>query len=332
MIDLDVMKNLYASAVEFQKLNPWHFIPEEDIFGIQNPWTSEFAYCTIMGGMAEHFALAVYLNGQGLRSLFSIKEAIVNDVDAYVSQYCLMLSFEDRSFLSKPDLDLIKSLALKFRGKKNYPMFRFHNPGYDPEPLDKDQAKFLLLVLDKAIDVITSGNLVSQSFAGKDAKIPVYYSKLKNGEADWSLKYQELILPAQEVKVFEIDDFTVQRIRKLSKQSNATWLLDYFYFMATIKEPGKRAYYPRAVMIADEKTGMVLGLELFQNEVYSPCFQTFLKSFEAHSVRPKVICVRREDVYHSLSVVCDKLKIQLKLVEDLSLLDQIKSHVEQYGS
>ena len=126
-------KDLYDAAIEFKKMECWNWMWDFDIFGVQNPVSGEIS-CCVMGGVGELYALAVYLGTEGLEGYLKIRseEISLSDIDMLHIQKCLMASFEDRNFLQKPDLQVVKKLNLKFRGRNLWPLFRSYRPGYLP--------------------------------------------------------------------------------------------------------------------------------------------------------------------------------------------------------
>jgi len=148
-------RDLYDAAREFKKIESWNWMWDSDIFGVQNPVSGEIGYCCIMGKLGEHFALAVYLGTEGLEgySKVQLEEVDPYSIDAFHLQKCLMASFEDREFLRKEDLQVIKRLGLKFRGRDSWPLFRNYWPGYFPWYLTSEEAKYLTIALHQTIDV-----------------------------------------------------------------------------------------------------------------------------------------------------------------------------------
>lgn len=47
---------------------------EDDLFGVQDPESSEIAFCCIMGSWGEHRALAAYLGAFGLSTLYQLAD------------------------------------------------------------------------------------------------------------------------------------------------------------------------------------------------------------------------------------------------------------------
>jgi len=151
---LQEWKDLYDAAIEFQRNECWNWMWDSELFGVQNPETGEIGYCCIMGRLGEHFALAVYDGTEGLDGYLKIQKGeISSETEAFHIQKCLMASFEDRKFLQDQDLQVIKSLSLKFRGRNAWPFFRSHLPGYHPWILTGAEAKFLTVAIHQAIHV-----------------------------------------------------------------------------------------------------------------------------------------------------------------------------------
>ena len=112
---MKVWQGLYDVAVEFKKLKCWDWMYDDDLFGVQNPEDGEIGYCCIMGNFGEVFAIAVYLGEKGLEGYLKIQSGDIDtpDPDALHYQKCLMASFDNRNYLQKEDLQLIKKLGLK---------------------------------------------------------------------------------------------------------------------------------------------------------------------------------------------------------------------------
>src|SRR5437773_9231029 len=156
---LEEWRELYEAAIAFHDAAPWQWMWDSDQFGVQDPESGEIGYCCVMGRLGEHYALAVYNGSEGLAGLWRMREAgprAYRDPAEVLSwQNCLMASFEDRSMLNKRDLDTIKALGLKFRGRNAWPQFRSYRPGYAPWYLTTPEARFLTLCLRQAMEVAT---------------------------------------------------------------------------------------------------------------------------------------------------------------------------------
>src|SRR5262245_61780771 len=147
---------LYPAAVAFRDLAPWEWMYDSDLFGVQNPASGEIGYCCVMGNLGEHYALGVYLGSEGLAGYRKIESGELYPPNATALlhyQRCLMASFEDREYLDRQDLSVIKALGLKFRGRSAWPLFRSYRPDYHPWFVTADEARFLSVALEQATNV-----------------------------------------------------------------------------------------------------------------------------------------------------------------------------------
>ena len=128
---------------------------DSDIFGVRDPETGVVNFCCIMGQAGEHYALAVYLGDEGLKGYLQIATGVIDqeNMDALHAQKCLMVSFQDKSYLMEEDRLIIKQLGLKFRDKNSWPLFRDYTPGFMPWLLDESQVRLLITATEQAIEV-----------------------------------------------------------------------------------------------------------------------------------------------------------------------------------
>src|SRR5690242_13104337 len=81
------------------------------------------------------------------------EEVAPESLEASALSRCLTISFVDREFLERPDLAVIRSLGLRFRGRGAWPWFRSQQPGYLPWYLDQEEAVFRQHALGQAMQV-----------------------------------------------------------------------------------------------------------------------------------------------------------------------------------
>lgn len=214
------LKALYSAAIEFKNAAPWDWMHDSDIFGVQDPVSGETGYCCVMGAGGEHFALGVYLGGEGLAGILRILsgEFYPRHEEALFVQKCLMASFEDRSYLKKEDLGHIKALGLKFRGANAYPLFRNYSPGYVPWYLTGEEARFLTLALKQAIEVSRrfekDHDMLIHSSSGKF----FVRTPMKHGESiSWMDEWHDPLLPESE-DFPHVDETFLNRLKQAKLQ------------------------------------------------------------------------------------------------------------------
>jgi len=332
---LQEYKALYEAALEFKELAPWNWMHETDIFGVKDPVSGEIGYCCIRGGAGEHYALGLYLGSEGLYGLSRILSGEFSEFkdEALFIQNCLMASFEDRKSLQKQDLQQIKALGLKFRGRNAWPLFRNYMPGFFPWYLNDDEARILTLALQQAKDVSLRfkkypGLLVHPS---KDH----YFVRVPDKPGDdiiWKDKWLEpSALKMEDAPVIPVEETTLERIKKAPLQRGGIWEIDFFYVPAVLREKGERPYFPYMSLLVDHNSTFILK---FQLEKEADCKSTFPVKFadfiEHAKVMPDELLVKRYDVYRIMEPLSAELGIEINMVESLPALEYARKSMEDF--
>jgi len=321
-------KNLYDAAIEFKRIEPWNWMWDSNVFGVQNPVNGEIGYCCILGRMGEHFALAVYLGVEGLEGYLRIQSGYirVDDPNALHIQKCLMASFEDRQFLEEPDFQMIKKLGLKFRGRNSWPLFRNYLPGYHPWYLTSDEAKYLTLALHQAIDVSLRFNEDSDMLTPTEenqylVRVPTREEKGLRWMNEWLEPHH---LEKVEI-VIAVDDSRTERIKRIASNQNSVWEIDFFYYPTGVRDKKERPYYPYTLLIADHHSYLILTHHLAKPSEYIYEFtERFLRFIENIRSLPGDILVRKEEAFRLLEPITSKLGINLILVDRLPAVEEAK--------
>jgi hypothetical protein len=96
-------RDLYACAIHINKLAPWEWMTETDIFGVQSPETGEIGFVSVMGMAGEHYAVSVYRGPQGLYGFWDLQHMPPFESPQRLLEIPqLSLSFENRELLDKP--------------------------------------------------------------------------------------------------------------------------------------------------------------------------------------------------------------------------------------
>jgi hypothetical protein len=320
-------KALYDAAIEFKKAAPWDWMHDTDIFGVQDPVSGETGYCCIMGAAGEHYALGVYSGSEGLEGLLRILSGEFSqshDEVLYV-QKCLMASFEDREYLQKEDLKQIKTMGLKFRGANAWPFFRKYTPGLVPWYLTGEEARFLTLALQQAIEVSLRfkkdpGMLIHPSSGKFFVRAPV-----KQGEGiSWKDEWIEPLPPeSKDLPVTPVDETLLNRLKKARLQQRGIWDVDFFFVPAPIWEKGKRPYYPYMSLMVEHNSAFILNFQLEKREEFALKFpEKFVSFLERVKIAPQAFLVKRDEVGRFLEPFASSLGIKIKMVESLPVLEE----------
>jgi hypothetical protein len=313
---------------------------DSDLFGVQNPEDGEIGYCCVMGILGEHFALGVYRGTAGLASYLQIQSGELgmnpDPLAVMFSQQCLMASFEDRAYLEKRDLSIIKDLGLKYRGRNAWPRFRSHEPGYFPWYLTAAEARFLIVALDQAMDVAQrfrdDPDLLTPPNPGQYlVRVP----ETAPSGVTWS---DQWLAPATMLRPIaaapKIDEARVRRIKQTIKRRQGIWEADLFPAPTPVQEQkDQRPYYPYMALFVDHHSGMVLPSHIASHESYRAEFQNHLLNlFEQAGFLPKEIRVLSQEVVALLEPLTDLLDIKLRRAKRLDMLEEARLSLMEYFS
>lgn len=328
-------KALYEAALEFKELAPWNWMHDTDIFGVKDPVSGEIGYCCIIGAAGEHYALGLYSGSEGLYGLSRILSGEFSEFrdEALYIQNCLMASFEDRKYLQKQDLQQIKALGLKFRGRNAWPLFRNYMPGFFPWYLKGDEARFLTVALKQAMDVSMRfikypGLLVHPSRDHYFVRVPD-----KPGEdIIWKDEWLEPSpLKMEDIPVIPVEETTLERIKKARLQLRGIWEIDFFFVQSAVREKGERPYFPYMSLVVDHNSTLILN---FQLEKEADCKSTFPVKFadfiEHVKIMPDELLVKRYDVYRIMEPLSAELGIEINMVESLPALEYAQKSMKDF--
>jgi len=328
-------KSLYDAAIAFRKIEPWEWMKETDIFGVQNPQTGEVGYCCIMGEMGEVLAIAVYLGTEGLEGYLNIRRGQIqpDDPDSLFIQNCLMLSFENRKLVQEDDREIINELGLKFRGKNAWPVFRRYEPGYFPWFLNRDEVLYMTNALQQATDICLRFKDDAKLFrAPEKNQYLIRVAEEKNGRVFWKDEWRKPSLPEKKDQGFykPVDEVRIQRLKKTVKSTPAIWEIDFFYAPTPVLE-GERPFFPYAIMIIDHDTGFILDMHLAETRSYQKEFlEKFLNCIETTSVIPLEILARKEEAVKLLETYASRLNIRLSRVKKLQNIDHARREMAKH--
>jgi len=328
--------NLYAAANELKAMKCWEWMHEDEIFGVRNPETNEVAYVSIMGEIGRVFAIHAYLGSDGLESFY----ALLDDSDpdeaeqTYLKLNCLTVSFEDRQALNVKDLETIKSLGLKFRGKNQWPQFRTHRAGYLPWPVNAEECRFLRLIIEQAMNVADRCRNSNQIIVANPDQLLIRTRQGTREKAKWLDIYSKVDRPSHTYSSFHIDDeLALRKMVKLFSKTNVIWEADTFFMLNPIVEKkGDRPYLPTIFLVAENDSGRIIGYDLItiNSDLSKQCFEKVVVLINRTESIPKKIVVKKEELYYSLLNICQQFDIELKLVKKLQVLPEARKELSNF--
>jgi hypothetical protein len=343
-------KKLYQKAVEFRNLKPWEWMGDEELFAVRNPETGETAYCCVMGQMGEFLGMAAYRGADGLETFFQIQSGQISpdDPDILYLQKALLVSYEDRDEIGDEDYDVMRGLGLRFRGKNRWPMFRSLRPHYYPWLLEKDEAQFLTLILEQALDVCKRLKnepelLMPPSFGEIFIRIPektVEGLEWKDGWMDpddavgssITVESDSFIpgksdspIPGEEPSNASLPDMN----ELLELKKDGTWEVDFYYYPEAMQEEeDERPYFPATITWAGLQTREMMEVGLYNPSQWKSSFpETFQKSVLKANHLPEIIHYEDEELLPLLEPIASQLDIKLEEVFQLEVLGEVRENV-----
>lgn len=322
---------LYEAAADFKQAACWDWMEETDVFGVQCPGGMIY-YCSIMGGGDAHFGIAAYRGTEGLNTFLESLDGAIGS-DFFYRQDCLMCSFEDRKMLAKEDRQVIKSLALKFRGRNQWPLFRDYSPGWYPWVLTASQCSSLTHILRQGLAVSLRCREDKRFIYRKGTKLFVRALRQNAaGERDWVDCYREPPPTERTFAVFRLQDEVLTRRLKNIKPSHADAVEADLFHIPTPIQDGGRPYFPFICVLMEKASGLVLATEMVTNIkddghlLLSLLIDVILSSGK----KPAVIYVAEEAVEQLLAAFGEQIGIAVQLTQRSTAMREFRLGAERH--
>ena len=254
---------LYKAAVAFHDTAPWQWMQDVDVFAVENPVDGEVGYCNVMGGGGEEFGLYTFLGAEGFAGYRRLMDGEVEPetFDARAVIRALTASFEDRQLLKKQDLAVVRSLGLRFRGRKEWPFFRSQSPGYVPWFLNEDEARFLTTALEQAVGVCLRVRDEGLDLLRGD-EIGLILTRYYH-DGGWLDEWRKPRRPERPTRSTGLtDELRARCLRLEPAKGDNSWELGCFLVPAAVQSGSERSYYPTCIMAVDGELGLIIGFQL----------------------------------------------------------------------
>jgi len=331
-VSLNAWKALYEIALRYRDLKPWGFLSDDALFGVKDLITGQIGYCCVLGTLGEVLGLCIYRGNEGLNFYQRLQsgELTPEDDDVFTMQNALLIEFIDRSGLEKEDISIIKSLNLKIRGRKQYPIFRSYLPGYAPWFLTEDEVHFLTFALHCACDLfkVYKENPMILESAEEDFYL-VYKPQRKNTETlkwtkEW-LKPEPLAEPV--IPKIILNELQLQKIKKMNLIQDTPWEADFFFVPSFVIGEGNRPYLGRLIMVAHQDSGFLFFVNVISNEAepHIELMEGILSAIEKHKILPSEVKFRNRIAAEVVQPLADNLGFKITLAKDLKAIDEART-------
>jgi len=329
-------KPLFELMNQVRDLAPWQWMEETELFGVQHPDTGEIGFVSVMGMAGEHYAISAYRNARGLYGFWHMQDmGPYMQPEDILNTPQLQASFEDRDILEKHDYQLIKSLGLKYRGRNAWPQFRSYRRGYAPWYIEKYEAEFLRHVLEQLLVVAPR---VKQQPDILDPEGDHHYLVRVAQRTGNTLNWENKILPVekpglQEIAI-EFDAGLIEAVKRLPR-GKFKIEADFFMLPSMIGKRTERPYFPYMLMMLDTTHDMMLGFEMLSpvpslEQMWASVGPTALEQLVKIGSIPAEIRVRDNLLYGMLQPFAKELKLKVKQVNRMPMLDRARMELESF--
>ena len=132
---------MYDLAFQFRNAGLWEILNNTEMFAVRLPG-GEIGYCSVMGKLENHFALAVYVGDAGYQSYRLLLDTDTDEVDTLkminmmAEENCLVCSYESGEHLTQEDAVKVRLYAaahdISLHAENAYPQFKKHVTGRVP--------------------------------------------------------------------------------------------------------------------------------------------------------------------------------------------------------
>lgn len=321
-------RQLFDLAIQIKELQPWRWMEETDVIGIENPETGEIGFISVMGAIGEYDAVALYLGAEGLYGFIDLHQD--SNPDRVIELAHVQVAFSDRKYLEKEDLKLIKELGLKFKGAGAWPMFRSFRAGYLPWLITINEACFLTHALSQAIHVARRARDEAQPFhpTGRIDQGGYLMRVSRKGPSGliWEDQVWRIPPPASEPIRVVVDVLMLESLKQIPR-SKFEIEIDLTLAPARIGSPGQRPVAAYMLMIADHDSGFIFGFELMSAHdslaaMYSRIPNSVAKLLSQAQIVPERITVRSDKLHNVLKSLAQRLNIELRYADELPSIDE----------
>ncbi|RYL95809.1 hypothetical protein EWI07_01120 [Sporolactobacillus sp. THM7-4] len=342
--DKNQWQELLSVSSQLNKLQPWKWLASNQLIVVDLPGMNDRAYCCILGSGGEEFGLAAYIGRDGLYALNQTFQEMdeSNYFNILRHQRGFHVSFTSLDQLTDKDHHLIKHSGFRFRGKKQWPMFRSCIPGYYTWYLENDEILLLKLIIEQVIEAAKWAQSAPEQIPPYDADrwFLRTYRNNNDNHFEWETQFTE---PERDMKPWSKDvplyetEMALKRLKKSTSASKEWSELDTFYITKPAQEKeGTRPFYPKLFVVVDHRLGFVIYYEMIDPKsiadqtLYERTIQhLFLNFIKKTGHRPSGIMIEDERLLYILRPLCRTLGILCSKTEKLHHIAEVRHDMKQ---
>jgi hypothetical protein len=249
----EVQRELCRAAAEVRDVEPWKFLGDTELLGIEDPESGAIGLVSILGMGGEMFAFHWH-HGEGSRCFWNalIKGREPVDPEAMLRQVEMVeCEFAGASEADPVDRERWRTFGPDGRKRKSVPVVRSYRPGFCPWYPEEDEVRALVRAMDLFLEFLPRlaewwKRAPGEGGSAKRPVIPVL-RRAARGTDGWALDTGRLPEPAAEVAPEEPaeDGFTF-RLAALPRIGEV-WEIGSMWLSRAVAE-GDRPYFPKLAL------------------------------------------------------------------------------------
>ena len=341
-------EKLYDMALKYKKTKLWNNLYDTELFALKLS-NGKIGYCSVMGELGEHIALALYIGDEGLssyRQLFEAEDAKteMERQEKMLSQDCIQCSFENKDELTPIEIEeaqrYAKANGVTYRGKKAFPQFKRYRPSHYPWYLkDEMDEQLLYEAISAAITIAEMLKTNPKRSLGFVEGLPYKHTIPLLESRNGSYQLDSIELSAEQEKFYPSplvsNELLVTKLKR-KRENSKVWVCEAIMVPTPVSNetkndsgfveaPENAPFFPYMLLAVDSMSEMVIPNELVEN-LDSDAEKLVLAL--AHAMDefgvPGEILIREKRTEILLSQFAKQIGTKIVQCDQLPILDEIE--------
>lgn len=332
-------QRLYSLAEEIERVAPWEWMLEMDLFGVAHPQTGQIGFCSVLApDNVRNPGLAIYKGDAGLFS-YEFMQDWGMDIPGFgqvQEQHCLHLTFVEAEQLMEPEQQRLLRYGFRHESPLSFPIFRDYTPGWVPWPIQsEEEAIWIQVAMEQTLEVSARFRKDRDLLDHVEADGPqLLVRKPQTGRPDlpWQDDWISLDLNPQPEYLVKGDPIYLQsNATGLPRKQEKTWLVEYLYTPQPVYEEGERPCLPRLFFIVDSQDQARLGYRIVKPGAETRHLQAlFMSIARGAGYLPGKVVVGQVSSMSFWGDICRILQVPLHLDREHPLFPRIRN--DWFGS
>jgi hypothetical protein len=314
-------RKLYDAACLFREQAPWEVLTEGRLFAVEVPG-GEALYCSVLGSGDGQTGLIATRGARGLLGYIMLTGGELDEDERPIEQDGLSFLLGYGQLLNDADREVHTQLDLKFEGEADWPLFRSLRPHRLAVALDAAEAAALTAAIEQANALAKSirDGVALPEVAGDDEVL----GRQQDAQGVWQTTVLGMPPPPPEIRL-EADPVRCAVVLRRGRRSREVWEATMMTLGEVESEDRSESFWARLLLCVDHESKQVVGGEVLGPDM-SPQ-HALLAAIEKGGTIPRTLDVTSGLLESQLKPLTDVLKIRLRRVEQLPIVDSVREQM-----